>query len=174
VVDSSASQASYHAREQLLGRSLPSDAVGTSSGVRGSLVLNPDGSFAIDESSLTVDLTSLKSDESRRDNFIKSNTLETNRFPTATFVPRSAEGLPLPLPTSGQAGFQLLGDLTVHGTIRPATWQVSANFAGASVNGTATTTVQISDFGMTPPKAGPVASIEDQLTLEVAFSAARQ
>jgi len=174
VIDSSASKASYRAHEQIGGRTLPSEAVGTSSSVSGSLVFAPDGSIVADQSKITVDLSRLQSDESRRDNFIKGTTLQTSRFPMATFVPREAQGLPSPLPTTGQATFQLIGDLTVHGVTRPVTWQVTAQFGDASVSGAASTTVNISDFGMSPPKAGPVLSIEDGLTLELAFTAARQ
>ena len=173
VIDSSASKASYRAHEQLVGRTLPSDAVGTSSSVSGSLVLAPDGSIVADQSKISVDLSKLQSDESRRDNFIKGTTLQTSRFPMATFVPREAQGLPSPLPTTGQATFQLIGDLTVHGVTRPVTWQVTAQFADTSVTGTATTGVNISDFGMSPPHVGPVLSIDDALTLELAFTAAR-
>jgi polyisoprenoid-binding protein YceI len=171
VVDSSASKASYRAREQLVGRSLPSEAVGTSSSVSGSLVLTADGSVLADQSTITVDLTRLQSDESRRDNWIKGNTLQTSRFPTATFVARQVQGLPAPLPTSGEATFQLLGDLTVHGVTNPVTWQVTAQFANSTVSGNATTGVKITDFGMTPPKVGPVLSIDDGLNLELAFTA---
>jgi polyisoprenoid-binding protein YceI len=174
VIDSAASKASYHAHEQLVGRSLPSEAVGSTSSVSGSLVLAADGSIVADQSTISVDVSKLQSDESRRDNFIKSSTLQTSRFPMATFVPREAQGLPSPLPTSGQATFQLVGDLTVHGVTRPATWQVTAQFGDGTVSGTATTSVNISDFGMSPPKAGPVLSIEDGLTLELASTAARE
>src|SRR5690242_5614978 len=174
VIDSSASHASYHAHEQLAGRNLPSEAVGTSSGVSGSIVLKPDGSADQAQSQINVDLSALASDESRRDNFIKGNTLQTNQFPMATFTPRDVQGLPNPLPESGSATFQLVGDLTVHGVTKPATWQVTAQFAPTTVSGNATTDVNISDFGMTPPKAGPVLSIQDGLTLELAFTAARQ
>jgi polyisoprenoid-binding protein YceI len=174
VIDSSASKASYRAREQLVGRTLPSEAVGTTTNVSGSLVLAADGSILADQSNISVDLSKLQSDESRRDNFIKGSTLQTSRFPMATFVPREAQGLPSPLPTSGEATFQLVGDLTVHGVTRPVTWQVTAQFGAATVSGAATTSVNISDFGMTPPKAGPVLSIEDGLTLELAFTAARE
>jgi polyisoprenoid-binding protein YceI len=173
AIDPASSSASYHAREQLVGRSLPSDAVGTSPGVTGALVLGADGTILADQSTISVDLTKLKSDESRRDNFIQRDTLQTSQFPTATFIPRQVQGLATPLPTSGQATFQLLGDLTVHGVTKPATWQVTAQFADTSVTGNATTSVKLTDFGMTPPKAGPVLSIEDGLTLELGFTANR-
>jgi polyisoprenoid-binding protein YceI len=174
VIDSSVTRASYHAHEQLVGRDLPSEAVGTSSSVSGTLLLNPDGSLDPAQSQVSVDLSKLTSDQSRRDNFIKTSTLQTSRFPMATFTARQVQGLQTPLPTTGQTTFQLLGDLTVHGVTRPVTWQVSAQFDPSSVSGDATTDVNISDFGMTPPKAGPVLSIQDALTLELAFTAARQ
>src|SRR5690242_19226532 len=112
VIDGSNSHASYHAHEQLVGRNLPSEAVGTSSGVSGTIVFNSDGSIDASQSQIKVDLRQLTSDESRRDNFIKGSTLQINQFPMATFTPREAQGLPSPLPTSGSATFQLVGDLT--------------------------------------------------------------
>ena len=119
VVDPAASTASYHAHEQLVGRTLPSEAVGTTAGVSGSLAFAADGTIVADQSKISVDLSKLQSDESRRDNFIKGNTLQTSRYPMATFVPTAVQGLPSPLPTSGQVTFQLLGDLTVHGVTKP-------------------------------------------------------
>ena len=174
VVDPAASTASYHAHEQLVGRTLPSEAVGTTAGVSGSLAFAADGTIVADQSKISVDLSKLQSDESRRDNFIKGNTLQTSRYPMATFVPTAVQGLPSPLPTSGQVTFQLLGDLTVHGVTKPVTWQVTAQFGDSTVTGDATSAINITEFGMSPPKAGPVLSIEDGLTLELAFTAARQ
>ena len=172
-IDPSASKASYHAHEQLVGRSLPSEAVGTSTSVSGSIQLAGNGAINADQSQVQVDLSQLQSDQDRRDNFIKGQTLQTSRYPMASFVPREAQGLPSPLPNDGQLEFQLSGDLTVHGVTKPVTWDVNAQFTPASITGDATTNVNISDFGMTPPKAGPVLSIEDGLTLELAFSANR-
>jgi polyisoprenoid-binding protein YceI len=174
VVDGAQSEARYRAREQLLGRNLPSDAIGTSKTVSGRIVLGASGEPLPEQSQITVDLTALQSDERRRDNFIKQDTLQTSRFPSATFVAREVEGLPTPMPTSGDVAFKLSGDLTVHGVTRPVTWQVTATFTDTAVSGTATTKVNISDYGMTPPKAGPVLSIDDGLTLELAFAASRE
>jgi len=103
----------------------------------------------------------------RRDGYVRDNTLETQRYPTAEFVIREAPGLPNPLLTSGEAQIQVVGDLTVHGVTRPATWDATAQFdeEGATVN--ATTSVAITDFGMTPPQVGPVLSIEDEAGLEL-------
>jgi hypothetical protein len=42
-----------------------------------------------------------------------------------------------------------------------------ATFAQGEVTGTATTTVLMTDFGMTPPRVGSVVSIEDSVKLEL-------
>lgn len=167
-------EARFRAQEQLTGRNLPSEAVGTTRGVSGAVVLGSNGAFMPDQSKITVDLNQLTSDQSRRDNWIKTNTLETSRFPNAELVPREARGLPWPLPTSGGADFELLGDLTVHGVTKPTTWSVQAQLVDRQASGVARTRVKMTDFGMTPPRAGPVLSIEDDLTLELEFKANRE
>jgi polyisoprenoid-binding protein YceI len=174
VVDPNNSHASYHAREKLAGNDLPSDAVGTTDGVSGAIVLNPDGTLNSDQSLITVDLASLMSDEDQRDNFIKRNTLQVDQFRTATFVPTQVVGLDTPLPTSGQQPFQLLGKLTVHGVTQPVTWDVNAQFGDTSVSGDATTDVKITDFGMTIPSVAVVLTLNDALRLELQFAANSQ
>jgi polyisoprenoid-binding protein YceI len=161
-----ASEARYRAQETLSGRGF-NEAVGRTSGVTGSIVLNPDGTVAADQSTITVEMSSLTSDSGTRDNYIKRTTLQTQQYPTADFTVTSAPGLPMPLPSSDTVSFQLVGDLTVHGVTRPTTWDATATFADGQVTGTASTTVLISDFGMEPPKAGPVLSIEDGVKLEL-------
>lgn len=167
-------EARYRAQEQLAGQDLPSAAVGATRGVSGAVVLGPDGALVPDQSKITVDLSQLASDRSNRDNFIRSNTLQTSQYPNAVLVPREVRGLPWPLPPTGGAQFELLGDLTVHEVTRPTTWAVQAQFVDRQVSGVANTRVKITDFGMTPPKAGPVLSIEDELGLEIEFQANRE
>jgi polyisoprenoid-binding protein YceI len=167
------SEARYRAREQLLGRPLPNDAVGRTNAVEGQIVFAADGTIDSQQSQVTVDLRTLKSDEARRDNYIKQNTLEVDRYPTATFQPTAASGLPWPLPTSGQLQFQLEGNLTVHGVTKPVTWNVEATVDGNRITGTATTQVTFDDFGMTPPRVPVVLSLEDTITLELNFMVER-
>jgi polyisoprenoid-binding protein YceI len=170
VLDLNNTQASYHAREQLAGNDLPTDAVGTTHAVSGTIVLNADGSVNSDRSQITVDLTSLKSDEDQRDNFIKRSTLQVNQFPTATFVATQVVGLDVPLPSAGQQAFQLMGNLTVHRVTQPVTCNVNGQFGDASVSGDATTGVHITDFGLRIPSVAVVVTLNDALTLELQFT----
>lgn len=168
------SEARYRVREQLANQSLPNDAVGTTKDASGTIVLAPDGRIVSEESRFEVDLRSLRSDQTRRDNFIQQNTLETSRFPTAVFEPREASGLPWPLPESGEFTFQLTGDLTVHGVTRPVTWDVTARIEGDRLVGTAVTQVTFQDFGMEQPRVAVVLSVEETIQLELDFTLARE
>lgn len=161
--------ADYRVREQLVRLTAPSDAIGKTNGVTGSLVLGSDGKVNAEQSKFVVDLTSLQSDSSMRDGFIGRSTLNLASFPTAVFVPTALQGLPSVLPTSGTQSFQLIGNLTLHGVTKPATWTVSGVVNGSDLTGKATTNFKFEDFGMTPPKAGAVLSVIDNVTLELTF-----
>lgn len=168
------SEARYRVREQLAALQFPSDAVGRTKAISGTVAFAGDGSIISSASKLTVDLRTLRSDQERRDNFIRMNTLEVSRYPTAELVPREARGLPWPLPTSGEATFQLVGDLTIHGTTRPVTWEVMAKFDGNQVTGTATTSFKFEDFNMQVPRVAVVLSVENNIRLEVDFTFVRE
>lgn len=164
------SEARYRVREQLIGQSLPGDSIGRTKTVSGAIVLDATGIIISEQSKFTVDLRTLKSNESRRDNYIQGTTLQTRRHPMAEFVITGTRGLQsLITPPSQETAFQLLGDLTIRGVTRPATWQVSMQPASSDLTGTAVTTFALTDFGMTPPRVGPVLSIEDKVTLELDF-----
>ncbi|MGE3267381.1 MAG: YceI family protein [Chloroflexota bacterium] len=159
-------EARYRALEVLSGRG-SNEAVGKTADITGRFVFDADGNVIPDQSQVTVDLRRLTSDNAMRDRYIQRMTLQTEQFPSAIFVLIAAQGLPLPLPTSGSATFDLIGDLTLHGVTRPATWQTTVTFDNNEVVGSASTTVLLTEFGMEPPRAGPVLSIEDAVRLEL-------
>lgn len=168
----SGSKATYRVREQLARLNLPNDAVGETESVTGALVLRADGTFTPD-SKLSVDLRTIKSDEARRDAFLRENTLHTDKFPLAEFIPRRQTGLTMPLPASGPAKFQLIGDMTIHGTTAAQTLDVVATLAPDAVSATATTRITFGKYGMTPPKLLGLVSVEDDIRLEIVLKAKR-
>jgi polyisoprenoid-binding protein YceI len=143
--------------------------------VTGTLVVNPDGSIDATRSKLTVDLRTLKSDQQMRDGYIQKNTLESEKFPMIEFVPKRATGLPVPIPAGmgAQAGFQLIGDMTLHGVTKEATWNVVATFGNDQVAGRATTTLQFATFNLTKPSLARLMSVDDKIDLEIEFRAKR-
>ncbi|HLI50859.1 MAG TPA: YceI family protein [Thermomicrobiaceae bacterium] len=161
--------AEYEAHEQLAFLTSPSAAVGKTEDVTGQLVFNEKGEIESARSKITVDLSTLKSDKSMRDNYIKQNTLQTDTYPDAVLVPTAVQGLSWPLPTSGQATFTLIGNLTVRGVTKQTSWKVTATFGAQQVSGKATTTVTFEDFGMSPPTTMIALSVQDSLKLEIDF-----
>jgi polyisoprenoid-binding protein YceI len=160
------SEARYCVREQLAGISFPSDAVGTTSAIDGSIFLDTQGRIRTSDSRLTVDLRTVRSDRDRRDNYVRRNTLETERHPTAVFIPSEVRGLTFPLPQTGTASFELIGDLTIRGTTRPTTWEATATFNGQEVSMQAKTSFRFADFGLSIPRVASVLSVEDTIRLE--------
>jgi polyisoprenoid-binding protein YceI len=111
----------------------------------------------------------LKSDQSRRDNYLRRSTLETSKFPKAELVPVALEGLLLPIGDGTSQTFVVRGDLTVHGVTRPTTWQVTARGQGKDVVGTAATAFTFKDFGLEQPRVPVVLSVADTIRLEYDF-----
>jgi polyisoprenoid-binding protein YceI len=167
------SKATFRVREQLAGRQLPNDAVGTTNNVTGQLALSPEGTLVPNASKITVDVSSLATDNRMRDQFIKDNTLQTRRYPTAEFLPTKVEGLPSPLPASGEHTFKLTGLMTVKGVQKEITWNVTARRAANELLGKATTAVKFGDFGMEPPRVASVLSITDEIRLELDLAASQ-
>jgi polyisoprenoid-binding protein YceI len=160
------SEARYRVREQLAGISFPSDAVGTTRAIEGSLSLDTQGHIRGSDSRFTVDLRTLRSDRDRRDNYVRRNTLETERHPMAVFIPGEVRGLPFPLPQTGTASFELIGELTMRETTRRLTWEATATFNGQEVSVQAKTSFRFGDFGLTIPRVASVLSVEDTIRLE--------
>ena len=73
-----------------------------------------------------------------------------------------------PLPATPTA-FDLVADLTVHGTTRPTTWKVTARQEGADIVGTANTAFTFKDFSLDQPKVPVVLSVNDTIKLEYDF-----
>ncbi|MDQ2666900.1 MAG: YceI family protein [Gemmatimonadota bacterium] len=173
VVSATGNEARYRVREQLLGANLPNDAIGTTTQVTGSLLVYADGRIVKDSSKIIVNITTLKSDKDRRDGYVQRRTMETDKYPTVEFVPTSVRGFKGPLPTTGPVAFELLGDLTVHGSTHPAVWQVTAHADGNDIAGTATTAFTFKDINLDQPKVPVVLSVADTIKLEYDFRFAR-
>lgn len=161
-------------REQLADRPAPNDAVLTTSGVTGTFTLNADGTFS-EDSRIEVALDGLRSDSGIRDGFVKRTTLQTSRFPTATFVPKRAEGLTLPL-ADGAFAFKLSGDMTISGITKEVTWDVNGEKSGDRITATATNAPawKFGDFGLEIPRVLSVLSIVDEIRLSVKLEATAQ
>lgn len=168
VIDPERTVARYRVQEQLAALDFPSDAVGSTRAVSGQVVLRSDGTLAPADSQIVVDLRTLRSDESRRDNYIQGRTLDTGSFPSAVFVPREARGLGSRL-APGPFDLQLTGELTIRGVTREVTWEVSGEATEEEVRGLASTRITFQDFGLERPRVAVVLSVEETIRLELDF-----
>jgi polyisoprenoid-binding protein YceI len=172
VIDPAQSSAKYVVQETLRG--LDATAVGTTSGISGEVFLTPQGLSASPKSTFKVDLASLKTDESMRDNFIRQNVLQSNRaeFQFAEFTIESITGFPTNYTPGQEVTLTLSGSMKVHGVTKPVTWQVKARQQDDFLTATADTDFKMTDFGITPPDVS-IAKARDEVHVQVVFVAKR-
>ena len=170
VIDTTATEVRYRVRERLVGKDLDNDAIGVTRAVSGQIALAADGSVVPDESKITIDVTGLKSDQDRRDGFVRRRLLVTDSFPSVIFAPTAIKDGPTTIPASGNGTFTLVGNLTVRGVTRPTTWTVKARYLPTSVLGSAATAFTFSDFTITQPRVPIVLSVSDTIKLEGDFT----
>ena len=168
VVAAGDSSAKYVVEETLSG--LPATAVGTTTDVAGEFYLTADGLYDGIESKFTVDLSTLKTDESRRDNYVRTNVLETSRFQFAEYVIESIDGFPAGYVEGDEVSLTLTGTLTIKDVSLPMTFTVLARQAADTLTATADTQFNMSDFGIDPPQVA-LASAKDGVVLQVVIIA---
>jgi polyisoprenoid-binding protein YceI len=180
VVDSAESSASYIVNEEFFADALDKLGinvgkqliVGTTSNIAGQLQFDAsDPAATLGDTRFTVDMTTLETDQNRRDNWIRENGPNFNQFPEATFVATSIEGLPDTIPAGEAIEFQLNGDLSVRDTTIPVTFEVTATLDGDMLTGVATTNLNISDFGIDPPSFVNTLTVADPFSIEVNITA---
>lgn len=161
------STAGYRVREKLAQLPAQSDAVGRTSAITGAITVSGTSQLTVaTDATFDVDVTKLASNQTMRDNRIRTIGLETNRFPTATFV----SSAPIQLPASASSGqsvkAEVTGDLTVHGVTKRVTIPLDAQLNGGRIEVVGSLSFPFSDFGMTAPNIGGFVTVENTATLE--------
>jgi polyisoprenoid-binding protein YceI len=128
------SQAGYRVREQLASLPAESDAIGRTDRVTGTITLETNGSTTtLTAATITVDTTSITSDESRRDNRMRTEGLQTDSFPTATFTLTQPVEVPGAALTGTPSDVTLTGDLTLHGVTKAVQIPAKAQLVNGAV-----------------------------------------
>lgn len=164
----------YRVREQLGGISALTDAVGRTSAVTGSATLEAAADkLTVSAASFEADLTQLASDDGRRDRRIRSIGLESDRFPTGSFVLAETIDVPADGLTGATIDVTLTGDLTIHGVTKRVSIPGQARLAEGRIEIVAALTFPFADFGMEAPNIAGFVEVQDEATLEVLLSLAR-
>ena len=162
------SLAGYRVREQLANLPAESDAVGRTAQLTGSMTLaTSGGKTTLTAGTIKVDMTTIASDESRRDNRMRSEGLQTDQYPTATFTLTQ----PVEIPAAALAGtasdVTLVGDLELHGVKNSVSIPAQAQLVNGTISVAGSLNVPLSDFDITAPNIGGfIVSIADNGTLE--------
>ena len=138
-------------------------AVGRTPDVTGSLTVKD---RTVTAGTITADLTTLKSDDDRRDGQLRRQALETNAFPTATFTLTE----PIKLPAAGEDGSlqqgTITGQLTLHGVTRTVEVPIEGRLEGGVVVLTGSIDIQFADYDIEKPQSMILLSVADHGTME--------
>lgn len=146
-------------------------AVGTTNTLNGDITLSYLKPSESTVGPLTVDISTFQSDSDRRDNKIRSDWLESAKFPTVKVVPTSITGLTDGLKEGQEVTFQIVGDTTIRDTTKPLTYNVTAKLENDKLTGTATTEFKMTDFNFQPPDIAGMLKAEDAVKIKIAFTA---
>jgi polyisoprenoid-binding protein YceI len=169
------SQAGYRVREQLASLAAPSDAVGRTSAVTGTLTLAQTASgYSVTAASVAVDVSKLTSDKPMRDQRIHSQGLQSDRYPTATFQLTTPIALPADAASGQTIHVSATGALTLHGVTKTVTIPIDARLTGSKIELVGSITFPFSQFAMTPPSIGGFVTVQDNATMEFQVVLAQQ
>lgn len=138
-------------------------AVGRTGDVAGTIAIE---GTTLTEATFEVDLTTLTTNESRRDDRVQG-ALDTATFPTATFALTDPVELGPDADAGGPVQVTATGELTIHGVTRPVEVPIEAQLVDGTIALVGSTQITFSDFDVEVPSSPIVLSVEDSGTLEV-------
>ncbi len=163
-------EAGYRVRERLANLPAESDAVGRTSAVTGAITIaGSNSNVQLTGGTISIDTTQIASNESRRDNRLRTEGLQTDLFPTASFKLTSPVAIPAAALQGTPTNVTLVGDLTLHGVTKSVEIPAQAQLANGTISVAGSLGFPLSDFDITAPNVGGfILSIADTGTLEFA------
>jgi len=169
-IDPNASSAEFVIDEILRGT--PKTVVGTTNQVAGQIAADLNDLDAAQVGQITINARTLTTDADGRNRMLQNQILQTDQHELITFAPKQMVGLPEAATVGQSITFQMVGDLTIRGTTREATFDVALTpTADNRLEGTALSTIRYADWGVSIPQVPSVAGVEDQVDLKLNFVA---
>lgn len=164
------SLAGYRVQELFVGETSKHLAVARTSNVSGGLTVSGDVSgYQVSGITLTADVSTLQSVDTvagrnvaQRDGVV-SRQLNVQQFPNATFAATSAS-VPGAVATS-QVDVTVAGRLTIRGVTKDVTVSAKAQVSGDKIEIAGTTTINMTDYGVTPPQF-PFTTVDPAATID--------
>lgn len=133
------------------------EAVGRTPEVTGTVTI--DGQ-TVTATSIEADMSAITTDISRRDGAAR-RALDTDNFPTATFVLTEPIDLGADPASGDPVSATAVGDLTIHGVTNQVEVALDAQLVGDTIAIVGSTDVVFEDYGVTAPSAPVVVSLDD-------------
>ncbi|MDA1330123.1 MAG: YceI family protein [Chloroflexi bacterium] len=169
----SESQARFIIQEVLRGQ--VTTVVGVTSLVAAQILVDLDNPAATQLGAVTVNARDLTTDQGSRNRAIRNEILDTALYEFITFTPTQLLGLPVSVAFGQSFSFQVIGDLTIRDITNQVTFEVTATLESeARLSGLASTTIQRNDYSLTIPNVPQVASVQENVVLEIEFVAIAQ
>ena len=164
------SLAGYRVQELFVGQTSKHLAVARTSNVSGGLTVSGDASgYQVSGITLTADVSSLHSVDqvvgrnvTQRDGIV-SRQLDVQQFPNATFTATSVSVRGTV--TSSPANVTAAGRLTIRGVTKDVNVAATAQVVGDKIEIAGTTTINMTDYGVTPPQV-PFTTVDQAVTIE--------
>ncbi len=151
----------------------PKTVVGTTNQVAGEISVDPNDPSQTRVGVIQVNARTLTTDSGMRNRTIANRILQTGQYEFITFMPTSIVGLPEQGAIGPAYSFQIVGNLTIRDVTKEVTFDVSATAQSESrLEGSATTTIRYADYGISIPSVPQVASVGDEVKIEIDFVAA--
>jgi polyisoprenoid-binding protein YceI len=161
--DFSGSFVGYRIQEELASIG-GNEAVGRTPAVTGSLTI---AGTAVTQVEVSADMSGLQSDDDRRDNQLRRQSIETDAFPTATFSLTSPIELGS-IPAEGQVvEVEASGELTLHGVTRSVTVPLEARLSDGVITVAASIPIALADYDIEKPTSFMVLSVAEEATMEL-------
>ena len=155
----------YRVNEVLFGQS--HEAVGRTSSITGSMLVS---GTTVTQAAFTVDMSSVTSDQSRRDAQFNGRIMDTRTYPTATFTLTKPIDLGA-IPANGvQRTFRATGTLTLHGVTKTVTFTLTSQYTGSVVQVAGSIPITFADWSIPNPSFGGVVTTDDHGVLEFALN----
>lgn len=165
-----ASEARFVIDEVLQGQ--PKTVVGTTSQVAGQIALDPADLDSAQVGTITINARTLTTDSEQRNRAIQNRILQTAQHEYITFEPTRLVGLPDGAAGGAAVPFQIVGNLTIGGVTKEATFDATVTPATTDrLQGSATTTIRYADWGLNIPQVPVVAGVADTVQLQLNFVA---
>ena len=150
-------------------------AVGITDQIAGQIVVDLDDPGSAQVGVIQVNARTLATDSENRNRAIRNEILDTDDYELISFVPTELLGLPDSVSVGESFSFQIVGDLTIRHITQQVSFATTVSVdSEAQISGSASTTIFRADYELSIPQVPSVASVEDDILLEIDFVAPAQ